>query len=71
MINSLVDQLFLICLIGGKNMEYSQLKNIIKDEDRVIFGDDIEKEYLTDGLGLEYGEADVLVFVKNSNEVVS
>ena len=51
-------------------MEYSQLKNIIKDEDRVILGDNIEKEYLTDGLGLEYGEADALVFIKNTNEVI-
>ena len=51
-------------------MEYSQLKNIIKDEDRVILGDQIEKVYLTDGLGLEYGEADALVFVKNTNEVI-
>lgn len=51
-------------------MEYSQLKNIIKDEDRVILESHIEKEYLTDGLGLEYGEADVLVFVKNTEEVI-
>ena len=52
-------------------MEYSQLKNIIKDENRVILGEHIEKEYLTDGLALEYGEADALVFVKNTNEVVN
>jgi len=52
-------------------MEYSQLKNIIKDKNRVILGEHIEKEYLTDGLALEYGEADALVFVKNTNEVVN
>ena len=50
-------------------MKYSQLKNIIKDENRIIWGSCIEKEYLTDGLALEYGEADALVFVENTEEV--
>lgn len=51
-------------------MDYNELKKIIKDENRVVVGVNIEDKYLTDGLGIQHGEADVLVFVKNSQEVV-
>lgn len=51
-------------------MEYTQLKNIIRDEERIIFGNEIHKKYLTDGLDLQYGEADVLVFAENTIEVI-
>lgn len=51
-------------------MEYKRLKEIIKDEERIVFGNDIDKKYLTDGLNLEYGEADVLVLVENTEEII-
>ena len=51
-------------------MDYDKLKDIIKDEDRIILGDYIEKEYLTDGLKVDYGEADALIFVKNTKEII-
>lgn len=52
-------------------MDYDKLKDIIKNEDRVILGDHIEKEYLTDGLGVDYGQAEALIFVKNTEEIVN
>lgn len=52
-------------------MDYDELKDIIKNEDRVILGDHIEKEYLTDGLGVDYGQAEALIFVKNTEEIVN
>ncbi|MVX63256.1 FAD-binding protein [Clostridium chromiireducens] len=51
-------------------MEYTKLKEIIGDEARIVFGDEIEKEYLTDGLDLEYKKADVLVFAENTSEII-
>ncbi|EKQ56622.1 MULTISPECIES: FAD-binding oxidoreductase [unclassified Clostridium] len=51
-------------------MEYAKLKEIIKDKERLIFGSAIDKRYLTDGLKLDYGEADVLVFPKNTQEII-
>lgn len=51
-------------------MIYEKLKEIIKDEERIIFGNKIDKKYLTDGLDLEYGEADALVFIENTQEVI-
>jgi FAD/FMN-containing dehydrogenases len=51
-------------------MDYNKLKDIIKDEGRVILGDYIEKEYLTDGLGVDYGQADALIFAKNTEEII-
>lgn len=51
-------------------MEYTKLKEIIKDEERIIFGDKIDKKYLTDGLDLDYGKADVLIFAKNTSEII-
>jgi glycolate oxidase len=50
-------------------MKYDLLRNIIKDTERIIFGEEIDKKYLTDGLNLDYGEADVLVFVENGEEI--
>lgn len=51
-------------------MKYDLLRNIIKDTDRIILGEEIDKKYLTDGLNLDYGEADVLVFVENVEEII-
>lgn len=51
-------------------MEYAGLRQIIKDEERIIFDNEIDKKYLTDGLSLEYGEADVLVFAENTTEII-
>ncbi len=51
-------------------MKYVELKHIVKDEERIIFGNQIDKKYLTDGLNLEHGEADVLVFAENTAEIV-
>jgi glycolate oxidase len=51
-------------------MEYTRLKDIIKDEERIIFGNEIDKKYLTDGLELDYGEADVLIQVENAQEII-
>lgn len=50
-------------------LNFSELKKLINDENRVIFGDDIDKKYLTDGLNREFGEADALVFAKSSEEI--
>ncbi len=50
-------------------MDYSDLKNIIKDKERIIFGNEIDKKYLTDGLNLDYGDADALVFAENTKEI--
>lgn len=52
-------------------MNYDELKKLIKDNNRVIYGIDIEDKYLTDGLAIQYGEADALVFVENTQEVAS
>ncbi|WP_459481257.1 FAD-binding oxidoreductase [Clostridium saccharoperbutylacetonicum] len=52
-------------------MKYDLLRNIIKDTERIIFGEEIDKKYLTDGLNLDYGEADVLVFVENQEEIIN
>ena len=51
-------------------MEYTKLKEIIKDEERIILEDKIDKKYLTDGLDLDYGKADVLIFAKNTSEII-
>lgn len=51
-------------------MEYTRLREIIKDEERIVFGEEIDKKYLTDGLDLTYGEADVLVFAENTAEII-
>ncbi|MFT8352094.1 FAD-binding oxidoreductase [Clostridium saccharoperbutylacetonicum] len=51
-------------------MKYDLLRNIIKDTDRIILGEEIDKKYLTDGLNLDYGEADVLIFVENAEEII-
>ena len=51
-------------------MNIKVLKDLIKDDSRVIFNNDIDKKYLTDGLSRDYGEADALVFVKTCDEVL-
>lgn len=48
-----------------------QIKDLIKDPTRVISRQDIEQNYLTDGLSVEFGEADVLVKPKTTQEVVA
>lgn len=50
-------------------MIYEELNEIIKDSNNIFYGDNIPKEYLTDGLKREFGEADVLVFPRNTHEV--
>jgi glycolate oxidase len=57
--------------LRGRKMKYDLLRNIIKDTERIIFGEEIDKKYLTDGLNLDYGEADVLVFVENQEEIIN
>ena len=51
-------------------MDYIELKNLVKNHSRVILGTYIEDKYLTDGLGIQHGEADALIFVKNTQEVI-
>lgn len=46
-----------------------KLKEIITDSDRLVFGDSIEKKFLSDSLGRLSGKADALVFVKSTEEV--
>jgi glycolate oxidase len=55
---------------GGKTMKYTGLRDIIKDKERIFFREEIDKKYLTDGLDLECGEADALVFVENTSEII-
>ena len=50
-------------------MSYEELKNLINDNRRIILGDKIEDKYLTDGLGVDHGNADVLVFAQSENDV--
>lgn len=51
-------------------MKYEGLKEIIKDKERLVFGNEIDKKYLTDGLNLDFGEADVLIFAERTSEIV-
>lgn len=53
----------------SSTLNFNELKKIINDESRVIFDGNIDKKYLTDGLGRDFGEADVLIFAKSSDEV--
>lgn len=50
-------------------MDFQEIKNIINDDSRVFFGENIEKNFLTDGLKQKYGSADALIFVKNVEEI--
>ena len=50
-------------------MIYNGLVNILKDKERIIDSDNINRDFLTDGLKRIYGEADVLVFPINTEEV--
>lgn len=45
------------------------LADIIKDEKRIVLTDAIPQSYLTDGLKLKYGQADILVYPKTTEEV--
>ena len=49
--------------------EIKQLSKIIKDENRIIYGEKIEKKFLSDTLGRKQGKASALVFVKSTQEV--
>ena len=49
--------------------EIKQLSKIIKDESRIIYGEKIEKKFLSDTLGRKQGKASALVFVKSTQEV--
>lgn len=42
---------------------------IIKDPKRIVLADAIPQSYLTDGLKLKYGQADILVYPKTTKEV--
>ena len=50
-------------------MDYEELRDIISDDKYVVLGDDIEDKYLTDGLGIKHGQAEVLVFAQNEDDV--
>ena len=52
-------------------MEVSKqaLQNIISDEDRLLFAENIPAEYLSDALGRRTGTADALVFARSTEEV--
>lgn len=45
------------------------LTTIIKDESRIVYGNNIEQKYLSDTLGRKKGSASALVFVKSTEEV--
>lgn len=45
------------------------LKNIIKDQKRLLFAGNFDKKYLSDGLEHIYGNADALVFPTSAKEV--
>ena len=45
------------------------LQNIISDEDRLLFAENIPAEYLSDALGRRTGTADALVFALSTEEV--
>lgn len=45
------------------------LTTIIKDESRIVYGNNIEQKYLSDTLGRKKGYASALVFVKSTEEV--
>ena len=49
-------------------MEIHELSKIIKDEERVVYGDRIEQKFLSDTLGRKKGKACALVFVKSTQE---
>ena len=52
-------------------MEVSKqaLQNIISDEERLLFAENIPAEYLSDALGRRTGTADALVFARSTEEV--
>lgn len=54
-------------------MEVSKqaLQNIISDEERLLFAENIPAEYLSDALGRRTGTADALVFALSTEEVSS
>ncbi len=45
------------------------LQNIISDEERLLFAENIPAEYLSDALGRRTGTADALVFARSTEEV--
>jgi glycolate oxidase len=47
----------------------ADLKSIIKDESRIVFGSGIEEKYLSDTLGRKKGTASALVFPVSTQEV--
>ncbi|MDF7667008.1 FAD-binding oxidoreductase [Orbaceae bacterium ESL0727] len=50
-------------------MQWQYLSDLINDANRVIIGQAIEHFYLTDGLKQTFGEADILIFPKTTQEV--
>lgn len=52
-------------------MQWHSIRDLINDASRVIAGQDIERFYLTDGLKQIFGEADLLVFPKTTQEVAA
>lgn len=52
-------------------MDYNYLFEIIGDKDRIKLGKDIEEKYLSDGIKRNKGEAEVLIFPINTEELSS
>lgn len=53
------------------SIDRQALQRMITDKDRLIFGEEIPKEYLSDALGRRKGTAEVLVFPLSTQEVSS
>ena len=50
-------------------MDSYEIKSIINDDSRVFVNEEIDKQYLTDGLHQNYGKADILVLAENALEI--
>ena len=51
------------------SIDISALRRIITDEERLLAGSDIPREYLSDALGRLHGEAEALAFPLSTEEV--
>ena len=51
------------------SIDISALRRIISDEERLLTGGDIPREYLSDALGRLHGEAEALAFPLSTEEV--
>ena len=50
-------------------MNYKELVNILNDENKIVYGDNIEERYLTDGLGFKHGSAEAVIFAESEDDV--